>query len=147
MPPPSNTACARLRLGAGTAFGGTPGVPKTLLTDTHLSPLSKGGYTVQATVSKPVSESLFHYWSVSLSFRTVVSMEGGSYDFRVVLTCCYPLEAHFSRIAGEKGMEPQFGRFSISESVRRRRVQTKRTTSRSGVECRENTLSQRLAWR
>jgi hypothetical protein len=33
-------------------------------------------------------------------------MKGGSYDFRVVLTGCYPLEAHLSRIAGEKGAEP-----------------------------------------
>jgi hypothetical protein len=53
-----------------------------------------------------------------LNFRTVVSKKGGSYDFRVVLTRCYPLEAHLSRIAGEKGAEPELGRFSISESVR-----------------------------
>ena len=69
------------------------------------SPLSKSGYTVQATVSKPVSESPFHYVPVSLSFRTVVSMKGGSYDFRVTLTRPHPLEAHLSHAAGQQGVE------------------------------------------
>ena len=64
-------------------------------------PLSKNGYTVQATVSIPVSESLFHYLSVSLSFRTVVSMEGNGYVFRANLAHRYPLEAHLSRAIRE----------------------------------------------
>jgi hypothetical protein len=36
-----------------------------------------------------------------LSFGTVVSMEGGGYDFRVTLTRPHPLEAHLSRAVGE----------------------------------------------
>ncbi len=58
----------------------------SFLFDTHLSPLSKGEYMAQATVSKPVPESPFHYSWASLSFGTIVSMEGGDYDFRVTLT-------------------------------------------------------------
>ena len=48
---------------------------KTFLFDTHITPLSKEGCTAQATVSKPVPESLFQNLSVSLSFGTV-STEG-----------------------------------------------------------------------
>ena len=77
------------------------GVPNTILFDTHISPLSKEGYTAQATVPKPVSESLFQYLSVSLSFGTVSEYGGDGSVFRAILACPYPLEAHLSRAIGE----------------------------------------------
>jgi hypothetical protein len=78
----------------GWLEGGCHDVSKTIVFDTHISPLQEEGYTAQATVSKPVLESLFHYLSVSLSFETVVSMEGDGYVFNAILARRYPLEAH-----------------------------------------------------
>jgi hypothetical protein len=67
------------------------------------------GDTAYSTVSKPVSESLFQYVSVSLSFETVMSMEGDGYVFGTILVSRYPLEAHLSRALSQQGMEPKLG--------------------------------------
>jgi hypothetical protein len=55
----------------------------------------------QATVPKPVPESLFQYLSVSLSFGTVSEYGGDGCVFRAILACPYPLEAHLSRAVEE----------------------------------------------
>jgi hypothetical protein len=44
-------------------------------------------------VSKPVSESLFQYLSLFLSFETVMSMEGDGYVFRAIHNKSYATTA------------------------------------------------------